>query len=89
MPSDRENYLEEQRTLFEWIPLTRYLEMFPEETAGGVAVRRRRGFWVEGVHIRKARGMDTWVNLRNIKALLEEPAPKDRSKEPLTVGASE
>jgi hypothetical protein len=79
--------LEAQRALFEWIPLARYMEMFPEETASAIRQRRRRGFWLIGVHISVTPGMGTWINLREVKALIEKkPLRRNRGNTATLVG---
>ena len=75
--------LETQRELFEWIPVERYLELFPTQTMNAVRQRRYRGTWKEDVHIRTPAGMGTWVNLRAIKELIETRPLTKHPRRPL------
>lgn len=69
--------IREQQELFEWIPLSRYLLMFPEDNANAIRARRHRGIWLDGVHINVQTGMGTWVNLHEVKKMIM--GPKRRS----------
>lgn len=87
--TDSEENLEIQRELFEWIPLARYLLMFPEESPAAIRQRRQRGHWTDGVHVKLQPGMGTWVNLKAVKALLERrPFIRQRGTEQTAVGES-
>lgn len=54
-----------------WIPLERYLKLYPEEKANAVHKRVQQGVWQRQVHYAAPRGSSAWVNLPAIRLWLE------------------
>lgn len=54
-----------------WVPLARYLQMFPDETANAVYKRVQNGVWAKQVHYAKPTGSAAWVNLPAIRLWVE------------------
>lgn len=55
-----------------WVPVTRYLKMFPEETDDMIYGRVRRGIWKRREHYSAPQGGAGWINLPAIRRWLEE-----------------
>lgn len=70
---------EAQKELFGFIPYEEYKGMFPTETRAKIYARLYRGTWTWEVHAKKSPGMGLWVNLKAVKALLDESAKQPRS----------
>ncbi len=63
-----------------WVPVSRYLKLYPEETQGMIASRVKRGIWVRREHYAAPRGGPGWVNLPAIRRWVET-APQTRKKD--------
>jgi len=50
-----------------WVPVSRYLKLYPEDSQGRIHSRVKQGGWVRGVHYSAPRGGFPWVNLPAIR----------------------
>lgn len=58
-----------------WVPIDRYMRMFPNEKRKNIETRLQRGIWKRGVHYSvPQRGSRAWVNLIAIRKWIEDDA---------------
>lgn len=59
-----------------WVPVDRYLQLYPEETAGKIQGRVKQGRWQRGVEYACPKGSRPWINLPAVRRWLEADRPK-------------
>lgn len=54
-----------------WVPLSRYLKLYPEDSANKVHKRVQQGEWKRQVHYAAPKGGFAWVNLKAVRLWIE------------------